>query len=213
MAGGRMIRVAKAQPSKKVLSNKQLTKKIRSLAKQEGSRKHLEGALYSATTLTAGISDINYFDDSSLFSNTTNRIQHYYDCTIKLLTVAAAGATVRIIYGIDNDYNGTNVTEAFILDAGSAGDSIAPYESSTCASYKESKHKNRDVDYRIGVIKDMVIGLEQNIPKIFKVKLPMFNKRTHVNDFDFFPFVLALADENDVLMSMGVNYYFTDLEE
>lgn len=210
MPAGSMTRRAR---TKKVLTNKQLTRRVRTLAKQEGSRAHTSAFLYSATLLSNGSADVNYFDDTPLLFGTLNldrNVTHYYyDCHIKLSTVAATGTTVRLIYGFDNDYDGANLVASEIIAGGS--DSSAPYVSGEVTSLKESKHPNRNENYRCTIVKDMIIALEPNVPKAFNVRLPLFGKKTKgsggSNIPDFLPFMLALSDEGDSTISMGVNYY------
>ncbi len=197
----------------KVLSNKQLTRQVRSLSGKEGSRVTLSALLYSAVTLTAGTPDINYFDDAALFAVDSPKIQHYYDCHIKMVTTTAAGASVRILYGFDEAHSGTNLTAAQILNT--TTDSASGYLTSTVANYKEGRHKNRINDYRCLIVKDMIIGLVANEPKVFNVRLPLYGRKTEAvtgaNVADFLPFMLALADESNVVFSVGVEYWHTGL--
>lgn len=205
-------------PKKKVLSNKQLTRKVRKLSGMEGEREHFADHLYAAVLLTAGTADINYFKDTSpiaLFESSVTRIQHYYDCHIKLLCSAAGGATVRLLYGFDEDWDGTNLVVAEILDTTS--DSVSGLLTADVVNFKESKHKNRAENYRCVIVKDMIIALEQNVPKAFNVRLPLFNRKSRksggANITEFTPFMLALADENDVTFSMAVDYYSTNIQD
>lgn len=200
---------------KKVLTNKELTKKVRSLSGKEGARAKVSGFLYTADTLTAGTPDINYFDDAatSLF-NTANQFKHhYYDVHVKL--IAAADASVRIIYGFDENWDGTNLIATEIL--ATATDSASPYATANgfVASLKESKHKNRADDYRCVVVKDMLIPIEAGVQKCFNMRLPLYNRVSKSSASDtniaFFPFICALADESNVTITMGVNYWRTDM--
>ncbi len=197
----------------KVLSNKQLSKRVRGLSGNEGSRLVSSGLLYSAVTLTAGTPDINYFIDATLFNAGTPNIQHYYDCHIKLLTTNAAGATVRILYGFDEKHDGTNLTAAELLDT--TTDSVSGYLTGDVANFKEARHKNKREAFRGMIVKDMVVGLVANEPKIFNVRLPLFGRRTNIasgaNLVEFLPFMLALADEGNVTFSVGVEYVHTNL--
>lgn len=202
-------------PKKKVLSNRQLTKRVRSLTGQEGNRIMSSALLYSAVALVAGTPDINYFDDFGLYAVGSDIIQHYFDCHIKLLCTTAGGCTVRLLYGFDEDYDGTNLTGAEILNT--ATDSASGYLTGAVANYKEAKHKNARVNYRTRIVWDKLIPLIQNEPKSFNVRLPMYNRKTKVatgaNIAEFYPFMLALSDEADSTISVGVEYWRTNLEE
>ncbi len=212
MGAGRITRVVRSQTKKKVLSNKALTKRVRSLSKIEGARIHGSALLYSAVTLTAGTADINYFNDvSGLFNDISTNINHYFDVHIKLL--AAAQSTVRILYCYDEHWDGTNLISTEILDT--ATNSVSPYLSGLVNSYKESKNKNRDEEYRCVVVRDMLIALEAGVPKAFNVRLPLFNRKNYetsgINHPPYLPFILAMANQTDATFSMGVNYMTTDL--
>lgn len=213
MPMGKMTRVVVAQPrKKKVLSNKALTKQIRSLKGQEGSRVMLANHLYNADALAAGTPDINYFDDATLFNTSAPAIQHYYDAHVKLIATVGH-ATVRLLYGFDEDYDGDNLVAAEILDT--TTDSASAYLSGDVVNFKESRNKNRNEQYRVVIVKDMIISLEQNVPKTFNIRLPLFNRKTPSasgeNIAPFYPFMLALSDENASTISIGVEYYRTNL--
>ncbi len=196
----------------KVLSNKQLSKQVRTIKNSDGIRFHDSNLLYSAVTLTAGTPDINYFQDAAsptLFSIGIIMVHSYYDCHFKLLTTNAAGATVRLLYGFDERFDGTNLTAAQIIDT--TTDSASGYVDGVCVNHKEARKKNRDKAYRGVIVKDMLIPLIANEPKCFNLRLPLFNRKTYAESADnrvkFQPFMLALADEGNVTFSMGVDYY------
>lgn len=215
MPMGRMFLSAPARrPKKKVLSNKALIRKVRALSNMEGTRLHASALLYSAVALVAGTADVNYFDDTAgLFTVTTDRLHHYYDAHIKLSCATAGGCTVRLLYGFDEDYDGTNMTSAEILNT--ATDSASGYLSADVVSYKESKNKNRNQNYRGVIVVDRLIAVEQNVPKAFNIRLPLYNRKTHAtggeNIAEFYPFMLALSDEADATISVGIDYVYTNL--
>ncbi len=196
---------------KRILSNKALTKQVRSLSGQEGERIPTTALLYAAVTLGTAVADINYFDDAGLFISADPTIHHYYDCSIKLL--AAAQATVRILYCFDEHFDGDNLLVAEILNT--VTDSVSPYLTGDVANMKEAKNKNRHEDYRCVVIRDQIIALEAGVPKAFNIRYPLFGRKTAgttgSNFSTFFPFILAMADESDVTFSMGVSYMHTNL--
>ncbi len=201
----------KFSSKRKVLSNKQLTTKVRALMGTKGHSIHLSANLFGAVSLVAGTADINYFDDAGLLAAAA--VNHYYDCHISLLTSTAGGATVRILYCFDEDYDDTNVTVADILAI--TTDSRSGYLSTAVKNLKEARHKNSLKKSRIVVVKDMLIPLINGEPKAFNIRLPLFNKvfkqiGGEIN-FEFLPFILALADEADVVMTMGVDHYFTQM--
>lgn len=213
MVAGKIIQLTSARGAKKrVLSNKQLTKQVRTLNNHEGSRKMVGAQMSANITLTAGTALIKYFDDDGVFSTGGETIiHHYYDMYFKF--TAAADSTVRILYGFDNAWDGTNLLVAELLTT--VGDSTSPLLSGDVVSLRESNHKNREEDYRGVIVKDMLIALEAGVAKVFKVRLPLFNRKTRPvtgqNQVAFFPFLLLLADESDAIISIGCNYYRTAL--
>lgn len=198
---------------KKVLSNKSLTKRVRALSNQEGERVIKQFQTDVASTLTAGTALIRYFDDSSAFTTGVTVKHHYYDCHVKLLCSTAGGATVRMLYCFDEAWDGTNLVVAEILD--STADSGSPYLDDAVTNLKEARHKNRSNDYRCVVVKDMLIPLNNGEPKCFNMRLPLFHRRTagttSPNVSAFYPFMMFLADEANVLMSFEGSYVYTNL--
>ncbi len=211
MGAGKITVVSRRQPKKKVLTNKALTRQVRALSGKEGARIHTGGLLYSAVTLTAGTADINYFDDATLFFAGNTSINHYYDCSIKLL--AAAQATVRILYCFDEHFDGTNLVASEIFET--VDNSASNYLDGDVNNMKEAKNKNRREQYRCVVVRDMIIALEAGVPKAFRIRFPLFNRKSieasGANQTTFLPFILALADESNVTFSMGVDYMRTNL--
>lgn len=197
---------------KKAFSNKQATKEIRALKGKEGDRKHLSALLNTAATLTAGTPVVSYFDDSSLFStDTVPHIHHYYNVRIELQ--AAAVSYVRIIYGFDVDYDGTNLVASQIL--ATTTNSASGYALGEAAPRKECIHKNQGFSQRAQIVWDQEIGLEANRPVVLNKRLPLYNMRTNasVNDsvVKFYPFMLYLADSANATLTCGVDYFYTAL--
>ncbi len=211
MVRSRMTTRVSAGTKKKILTNKALTKKVRSLSGQEGERLQTSNLLYSNVTLTSAAADINYFDDATLFISDEPTIQLYYDCHIKLL--AAAQATVRIMYCFDEHFDGTNIIISEILNT--VTHSASPLLTGVVANMKEAKHKNRAKDYRCVVVRDQIVALEAGVPKAFSIRYPLFGRKTNATGgvlfSSFFPFIMALADESDVTFSLGVTYWHTKL--
>lgn len=207
----RLVRVQ--EKKKKVLSNTQLTRKVRALEGTEGNRAVDEGGyIYSAVALTAGTADINYFDAVGAFAE-QNRKHHYYTAWMKFVTTNAAGATLRIIFGYDEMYDGTPLTDAEILST--VTDSASEYArtNNPVATLKEARHKNRSRDYRAVIVEDMLIPLVANEPKAFKKILPMFNRLSkQINvEGNFYPFMLLLCDEGAVTATVAVTEAYTNL--
>lgn len=211
MGAGRIARVVRAKPKKKILSNRQLTRQVRSLSGNEGERNVNPGFLYTAATLTAGTPDINYFDDASLFNTSKTNIQHYYDVRIELS--AAAVSFVRILYGFDEQFDGTNLVANQILST--TTNSASGLVTGECQKYKEANHKNNRYNPRAKIVRDIAVGLEANVPKVMNIRLPLYNRKTHSDANDsyspFYPFVCALADSADAVITIGVDYVFTIL--
>lgn len=206
--------INKPQPQKKkILSNRSLTKEVRSLRNQEGERVIKQFQTDVASLLTAGTALIRYFDDSSAFTTGVTVKHHYYDCHLKLLCSTAGGATVRILYCFDESWDGTNLVVGEILD--STADSASPYLDDAVTNLKEARHKNRSNDYRCVVVKDKLIALNNGEPKCLSFRLPLFKRRTcgttSPNVASFYPFMLFLADEANVTMSFEGSYVYTNL--
>lgn len=204
----------------RVLSNKQLTRKVRAISGTEGARNTVSSStfLYDNATLVAGTAQMVYIQTvlgNNLFHTTNPRIHHYYDARIKLLTTSAGGATVRLIYGFD-DEGRLDGAVAEVLQVPS--NSCSPLISSGAVSYKELRYKkNLLVDDRFNIVRDQIIPLVANEPKCMTIRLPLFNKKTRENSgganlSGFQPFVLMLSDEANATVTWSMNYCSTDLE-
>jgi len=197
---------------KHVLSNKQLTRQLRSIKGTNGQRfkNPNPSLLYSNVTLAAGTADLNYFVDSSTVSNVAQKTLHYINAYVKLLCTSASGATIRLIYGFDEEGRADG-SASEILDT--ATDSSSCY-ASECAAIAETRHKNRQKKYRHAVVRDMMIPLIANEPKMLRLRLPLYNRiqRYDGTEWSFRPWMLALSDEASSTISVGFETIATDLD-
>lgn len=187
---------------KPVLSNRQLTRKVRTLDNQQGQRTYTGSAMASAVTLTAGTARI---DTAAGLADST---VHYIDYVIK--AVATAGATLRLIFFMDELYAGTAAVVGDILAAPT--DSASHYSTNdTILPLKEARHKNREFDARVVVYEDRTIPLIANEPRFFKVRQRMNGRKFRNNDGNINPRfgVMALADEANVTYSINRMLYYT----
>ncbi len=212
MPAGRIHKQFDSQGKKRVLSNKALTKRVRGLSNQEGEREWGASQLLADVSHTAGTGQIKYFDDSGMFLTDANHIQHYYDCWLKLTSVA--DSTFRFIYLFDESFNDTNLTVAGILHL--VTNSASPYDGGSVTTLKEARNKNRTGEVRAVIVKDFVVALNAGESKIMKFRLPMFNRRSYkttgINTANFLPLIMTLCDENTVIVNLGVNYVRTNLD-
>lgn len=188
---------------KKALSNKSLTKKVKTLERSEGL--FARGAttkLYDAVALVAGTEDLNY-----LTLDKTDAKYHYIDFAVKLLCSTAGGATVRILFCIDMFETDTDITSVI------GTDSIEyPSQSIALTPSEYRLHKRHDSVPTALVYKDVFMALNNGEPKVFKYRMNLHGKR--YQDFSakqWQPFVSCLADEANVTISIGVNQAYTDL--
>lgn len=210
---GKIVQITTKQKSKKkVLNNKQLTKQVRALSGTEGQRNMFPAFMYNAVALVAGTPNIQYFLDNGLFLTTARYKHHYYDAKIQL--VSAGGGYVRLLYGFDVRFDGTNLTANQILDT--TTHSASPYKVNECGLRKEAKNKNQDRTMRSQIVWDRLIPLVANERKVITVRLPLYNQITGAVANDsrakFYPFMLALADDANATIDVGVNYVYTTLD-
>lgn len=188
---------------KPVLSNRQLTRQVRTLKGQQGKRSYAGTIVASAVTLTAGTARIDTFgiveNDSAC---------HYVDFRIKLQ--AAAAATVRLIFALDELYAGTPVIATDFLET--ATDSASNYADGICLPVREARHKNREFDARVVVYEDRMIPMIASESRIFKVRMKLNGKKFRDKDGNRTPRVsiLSLADESNVTMTLANEVYFTE---
>lgn len=200
---------------KKVLSNKSLTKQVRALKGTEGERKLTGELIYNAVTLTAGTADINYFAASGVFTSTAEcpMVLHSLDVKMKFLCATAAGATVRLLLCFDEHYNGTGIVASDIFYTSTGSNSVAPYNQYNTRSVKTYKNKNLDQTPRCVVIRDTIISLNQNEPKVVSFKVPLFNRKVmDIGVADYLkphPFMCLLADEANVTASVAYTLDYT----
>lgn len=204
---------------KRVLSNKQLTRQVRTLRGTEGSLKRIGGALlplYSAVTLADGVADLNYFSTQGYFQTDVEHQHLYYDVYIKLLTTATAGATLRLIYGFDMDADPStgNANRILAVPSNSASNLYQRENGTPGAAYiAAAKHKNAEQYQRYHLIKDLLIPLIANEPKCFRMRLPLYGRKTKAGSTTFEPFMLLLSDEAASTATVTVNHHFIDLSD
>ncbi len=213
MPAGKMFLQARRVPRKaRTVGNKQLLSRVRRLEGQDGERISADDHLVSAEAVAAAGSRVDYFTDIGALFNAALSIQHYYMATIKLIPGAAG--TVRIVYGWDEHFDGTNLIISEIFDTGT--DSASAYNTVITQSLKEGRHKNNNAPPRAVIVKDMTISMEAGQSKLFRVKLPMHNRKnqegTSSGRFNFLPFLAIIADEAAITYSVACEYYFTALD-
>lgn len=188
---------------KPVLSNRQLTRQVRSIKGTQGQRDKAGAVTASGVTLTAGTARIDNY------GSIADSLVHYVDFRIKLLCSTAGGATCRLIFFADEQYDGTGVVIADILNAPT--DSVSPYLDDKCLPIKEARHKNRKFDARVVVYDDRTISLNNGEPKFFKVRMKLNGRRFREKDGTVLPRlgVMALADESNCTYSLSYDRYYT----
>lgn len=188
---------------KSVLSNKQLTKQIRSLKRNQGSRQHSQNNTFQAVALVAGTADIN----ALTIPGTADHTVHYIDYYFKASSATAGGATLRLVFLVDEENDGVALTGAEILKT--ATDSVSPLNSTYCLPVAEARHPNRVYDARGVVYYDKLIHLNQNEPKTWRARIRLGRKVRSVNNDQLNMYMLALADEANVTFDGYCNYVYT----
>lgn len=193
---------------KPVLSNRALTKQVRALKGQEGNRQQETDILATGVTLTAGTPRLDKVD-----SIENNSMLHSIVYNLKFLCTAANGATVRLLFVTnENPDSGDLVADDVFI---TSTDSASPYNLDNCAERSMATHKNRKVDYRVHVYKDMLFALNAGEPKAFRVRINYHGRRVRRQDNDsahnFEPVVVALADEANVTYSATPQIIDTEL--
>jgi len=216
MPGGKYFSLTNTVPTKKkkVLSNKALTQKVRTLANTNGQRRHAGHALYDAVTLAAATPQLIYFDDAgvSLFVTGGEVRHHYYTANIQLSCSTAGGSAVRLIYGWDNQPaygDGDDIIPDDVLEYPTKPTSN--YNDIEALPLKEANNKNSGENPRAVIVKDLLIPLIANEKKAFHLKMPLYNKKSSgatAARSQFRPFFVAIADVS-TSFDMRVDYYYT----
>lgn len=189
---------------KPVLSNKSLSRRVRALSGQEGTRVMENEIIYGDTVLVGGTSAINYLNTlNALENDTLHRIRFYLDY------VTTATNVLRIIFFEDRQATSAEAITNDILalelyNSGYAND-VQPFSA-------KNNNKNLDGKPRFRIIKDMFISSvtgthTSEIARMFDV--PMHNRKSSaLVDFGFY----VLAKATGATISIKANYDYTDLE-
>jgi len=202
------------QGKKKVLSNKALTQKVRSLTNTSGERLHNAHVFYDAVTLAAATPQLLYFDEAgeSLFVTAGEARHHYYTAHIQLSCSTAGGSVVRLIYGWDNQPaydDGDDIVTDDVLEQPTRP--ASNYNDQKALPLKEANNKNSAENPRAVIVKDLLIPLIANEKKAFHIKLPLYNKKSNGATgarSKFRPFFVALADVS-TSFNMFVDYFYS----
>lgn len=212
MPAGKMYKSV-SKTTKKKTNTKALSRRISKLENKIGTIEVPDTAnyLYNAVTLVAGTEDINYFGSvtSELIPGDSEYKAYHIKC--KLLCSTAGGATVRILFGIDNYESDTDITA--ILGT----DSVKDYMSFTSGLVMPVKYKkvetNLEIKPRIYIYKDYLIPLINGEPKTFSFIWNMRGKKSSAGaSSDWEPLVTALADEADVAITMSCSVVYNRLD-
>lgn len=197
----RNYKASNSMSKKKALSNKALTKKVRTIQKGIGSYyQSVTTLLYNAVTLTAGAEDVNY-----LTMTETDSKYLYIDFIIKLLCSTAGGATVRLLFAIDNLEADTDLTACI------GSNSVNNYDQGAIEVSQYRRYKRRKFTPQAIIYKDFTIGLNNGEPKIFKYRMPLHGKRLNPGGNQWQVFVSALSDEADSLVSISAMQVYLDM--
>lgn len=149
MAGGKLYRVKGKKP---VLSNKQLTRRIRRLDNSQGELKTTVEQLYNTVTLTANVADINYC--TNLANQNLDGRYHYSDM---LLSIEAAGDSfTRCIFFRDWYPNDADLSAGEILNSGT--DYSSGYVADVVFGSIKPNHKNWDEPRRVEILWDKLFS-------------------------------------------------------
>lgn len=186
---------------KPALSNKELTRRVRSLEQLDGQLVIEEDTLISSgTTLTAGTANLSFFtsvaDGDRIF---------YIDYYIKLL--AASTATLRMIWFDDSSYNaGAAVVSDILKDTTDSTSSLS--DTGQVAPLWLAKHKNASETYKCYVRKELMIPMIAGEYKAMIVRINYHRKRIGNQDTDgtpWLPSLLCLADEANITATVKCN--------
>lgn len=212
MPAGKMYKSVQ-RTTKKKTNPKALSRRISKLENKIGTIEVPDTAnyLYNAVTLTAGAENLKYFGSVTAELIPADSEYKAYLIKCKLLCSTAGGATVRILFGIDNYETDTDITA--ILGTNSVVDYMAN-TSGTVMPVKYKKYEtNLEIKPRIYIYRDYLIPLINGEPKTFSFIWNMRGKKSSVGSSgDWEPLVTALADEADVLISMSCSVIYNRLD-
>jgi len=195
---------------KKVLSNKALTGKVRSLTKNVGQRitdPITASDAFSSVTLTNGTADMNYLDTVGNYMSVPidNSVYHYMDLWFKL--TSTAGSLVRIICGLDMLGSATGVPADILQEPTQVA---SGYDADNAASEKEFAHSNRKSAFEHAIIKDLSVSLVANEPRLFRVRVPLRGRKAITKAGEARrPWVLCLANSADAIVSVAGHLVYT----
>jgi len=174
---------------KKVLSNKALTRRVRALSGQEGTRSSTVGVLYDNVTLTAATADINYVTG---FNGLTNDVIHRIRFFINV--VAAEDSTLRIILFEDSE---PDVTEAVVANLFQVtADTWSGYVVTDIQPIGANR-KTKNIlaaPRRFRVLRDLLISqsLQDNSERYVRLlDLNMHGRKKTVENFELFMLVMS----------------------
>lgn len=212
MPAGKIYKSVSKTTKRKKTNTKALSRRISKLENKIGSIEVPDAAnyLYNAVTLLAGTEDLNYFSDVSAELTPTDSEYKAYHIKCKLLCSTAGGATVRILFGIDNYDSDTDIPA--ILGTNVVVDYMA-YTSGTVMPVKYKKlESNLEIKPKIYIYKDYLISLNNGEPKTFSFIWNMRGKKSSVGSGDWEPLVTALANEANVAMTMSCSVVYNRLD-
>lgn len=158
---------------KSVMSNRSLTRRVRSLTNQEGERKMSTVSLFSNVTLTANTMDIN---EIIKYNDDDNKL---HSAKIFLTLAAAAAGSTRVIIFVDQNPSGGGLTGTAVLNVDEPNG--AYNESNVKPFAARNNNKNLSSPPRFVIKKDMLFSHtlsteSQHISKI--ITLPLYGYKT-----------------------------------
>ncbi len=200
MAGGKIFRGNK----KPVLSNKALTRRVRSLTGIEGKRDHIMLQVFNGITLTVNTQEIEYIDIAGLEDSLIHKIRVYVAVT------APESCFFRLILLEDQIDNGPSLVGSDILVqqlpwAGYAAGKIHPFGAKRLEKNTAKKFQGR-------VIKDQLMALNFDVTaekKMYKFDVP-FNGRKIDGTSDW---LISCISDAACLVDIQVTVDKTKLED
>lgn len=188
---------------KPVLTNRQLTRRVRGLSGLEGARKTLFQNLYNDVTLVANTADINY-----LTAPVTNRLIHTFRFWLRFQSIS--NSLNRLIVFEDTQPSQGNAVSADILEL---AEPFSSYPITVHPYSARRQDKNLKTARRIRILRDFMWSANEPVAnadhvKAMKFDIKMFGRKT---DEDIGYGVLIISDANNTPVDLQVLTDLTDL--
>lgn len=188
---------------KPVLTNRQLTRRVRGLTGLEGARKTLFQNLYNNVTLVANTADINY-----LTAPVTNRLIHTMRFWLRYQSVA--NSMTRLIVFEDTQPSQGNAVVGDILEL---PEPFSSYPITVHPYSARRQDKNLKTARRIRILRDFMWTANEPVAgadhvKAMKFDIKLFGRKT---DEDIGYGVLIISDQANTPVDLQVLWDLTDL--